>query len=275
MDDKIKNKYKKEAVKLQKIVNKCFFSVTGVKNSLKKECYNSIHHEGLDVIYNNMTNSAICNIDIDITVIDLKKIKKIITQIKKNISHNKNDGCEIKLFGCSYSKFFKNPLCENDTIIPATLQFLIKEKHKYCVKSPFKKDFLFFDHEEVYENPRKSDLKDKKECIKFEKKYGFDPTEIWSLYHCIAVFVLPRLVKLKESKYKGLLCKNPDSLKIEDSYYTEKETECIYDKMIESFKWAALEHDSQDTGILLTKEKMQSIREGFELFGKHFLELSD
>ena len=31
--------------------------------------------------------------------------------------------------------------------------------------------------------------------------------------------------------------------------------------MIESFKWAALEHDSQDTGILLTKEKMQNLFE--------------
>ena len=229
----------------------------------------------MDVIYNDMTGSAICNIDIDITVIDLKKIKKIITQIKKNIPNNKNSKYEIKLFGCSYSKSFKDPFCENNAILPATLQFLIKEKYKYCIMSPFKKDFLFFDHEDNYENPTKSDLKDKENCINFEKKHGFDPTEVWSLYHCIAVFVLPRLIKLKESKYKGLLCKNPDLLKLEDSYYTDKESEYIYDKMIESFKWAALEYDSQDTGILLTKEKMQSIREGFELFGKHFLELSD
>ena len=134
---------------------------------------------------------------------------------------------------------------------------------------------MFFDHETAYEKPSKKDLKDKKNCIKFENTYGFDPTEVWSLYHCVAVFVLPRLIKLKEAKYKGLLCRNPDELNVKKGYYTEEETESIYNKMIESFKWAALESDSQDTGILLTKEKMQSIKEGFELFGKHFLELSD
>ena len=96
--------------------------------------------------------------------------------------------------------------------------------------------------------------KDSEKYKKQRIERGFDDTETYNLFTTIAQFVLPRLKRFKE---------------VNDSYpnkMTFEEWDEILDKMIQSFE--LITQDNFD--IQRDDEK---IKEGLDLFGKHFTKL--
>lgn len=114
--------------------------------------------------------------------------------------------------------------------------------------------------------PEKFELKvlTKKEYAAREKrhtrqreKWGFCDEDCWDLFHVIANFILPRLIRFR----KMSLISYPSNLSI-------KRWECILDKMIAAFK-------------ILAKDDIESpqegriIKRGLKLFAEWFQHLWD
>lgn len=103
------------------------------------------------------------------------------------------------------------------------------------------------------------ELKNKRANFKkFKKEHGFDPSECWNLDETVAKFAYPRLVKFKK-----------DSIAIPYGM-TKEEWDNILNKMIISFRILALDGTDSDE----YNERYDEIKEGFELFGKHFTQLN-
>ena len=108
---------------------------------------------------------------------------------------------------------------------------------------------------------------------KFKSKNGFYPDETWSLYHSIAMFVLPRL-KYFHDKTIG----------IPPCFETLEEWKQTLDKIIFSFETCFEDDYFEVPKKYLKRYKCkdketawkkycQEVNEGFELFGKYFLHL--
>lgn len=114
------------------------------------------------------------------------------------------------------------------------------------------------------------------------KKRGFDDSELWCLDRAIAVFILPRLKAYKAMKTDGSV---PSSLLEGDvpagaNFNTfDLDTEAamvgvrttwveIIQKMIDYFEFVATEKETSDRVPL-------ALREGFDLFHKHYSDLWD
>lgn len=91
---------------------------------------------------------------------------------------------------------------------------------------------------------------------KQRRKYGFDDTELWSLYTTVARFILPRL-----KRYKEIDCGCP--IYFED----KKEWIIVIQKMITAFEIIARD----DTSEFFDNNK--EVKEGLALFSEHFLGL--
>lgn len=100
------------------------------------------------------------------------------------------------------------------------------------------------------------------------KKRGFDDRELWSLDHTIAEFVLPRLVRFKETRggYPGCLQEKGD-LAVE-------KWDAILDKIIYSMEAIIVEWNSvfplDSDGKHIDEKK---VRQGLSLFAKYFRHL--
>jgi len=83
---------------------------------------------------------------------------------------------------------------------------------------------------------------------------GFDGSELWSLDHTIADFILPRLIAFKDSQVGY-----PRDL-------TEKKWDTILDKMIYAFEVKSREYSDNEP----TEKDWEKYDEGMALFAKHF-----
>lgn len=89
------------------------------------------------------------------------------------------------------------------------------------------------------------------------KKYNkFSNKELWNLDHTIATFILPRLIKFRETNqgHPGI-------------FESQEQWNEVLDKMILAFKKILEEFDTVD----ITNE--DGIEEGLELFAKYFRSL--
>lgn len=89
----------------------------------------------------------------------------------------------------------------------------------------------------------------------------FSDKETWSLDYTIAKFTVPRLKRYKE------ICKG------HPCYLTSEEWYDILDKMIYSLEAIINEHEGFVYHIDNRTEYYEKVREGIELFGKHFNDL--
>jgi hypothetical protein len=101
----------------------------------------------------------------------------------------------------------------------------------------------------------RSELKREKMFRKQRWEWGFDDRETWSLDYRIAIFVYPRLKRFNEVR-----AGYPASM-------SEEEWDTIIKKMLYSFRTIA-EDDLWGKDVDWNKMK-----EGLDLFGKHFLDL--
>ena len=103
----------------------------------------------------------------------------------------------------------------------------------------------------------KSDERYKK-FKKQRKKYGYDETELWSLDHTIACFVLPRLKTFKE--HNG---SHPTGMSLDE--FNDILSQIIFslEKIVEDKYWDC------------TGEDLEKLKNGLKLFGEHFLDLWD
>lgn len=127
----------------------------------------------------------------------------------------------------------------------------------------------------VYNKPRFfTNAKDRrnKKYKQFKKENGFTPDETWSLYTSIAIFVLPRLKHFRENTVGYPM-----------QFKTLNEWHEALDKMIFSFE-NVLKYDdifeSPPEYLKIHKNKKDAytaysndLNIGFELFGKHFMNL--
>jgi len=86
---------------------------------------------------------------------------------------------------------------------------------------------------------------------------GFSDSELWNLDMSIAIFVYPRLKRLKKIKHGY-----PSNL-------TPKKWNKIIDKMLLAFEYII------DDCATIDKEKQLKIEEGLKLFGEYFQHLWD
>ena len=93
------------------------------------------------------------------------------------------------------------------------------------------------------------------------KKYGFSFEETWNLGHTLAVYILPRLIMLRDSThgYPG-------------DFSSLKEWKLCTDKMIKAFYLIIGEWSIIGT---YSSEQDADIKEGLRLFGQYFLALWD
>jgi hypothetical protein len=92
---------------------------------------------------------------------------------------------------------------------------------------------------------------------------GWDDSETWCLRAPFARFILPRL-----KRFKQLKAGHPYDI-------TAEEWDIILDKMIFAFESVIKEEDSKDYNepIEQSIERWAKIQEGFDLFGKWYLQL--
>lgn len=90
-----------------------------------------------------------------------------------------------------------------------------------------------------------------------KEKYGFDTTEVWSLYNTIVSFTLPRLKCFREST-QG---QTPYGM-------SSKKWNSILDKMIYSF-----EKIDSDEILGMSEEESIKVKKGLDLFRKYFFQL--
>ena len=278
-----KDLQKKELVKIYKKLNNLYKSLFKKENNLSGCNYSSFYKDGLFIDYDRITNWSTASMYFDIKT--KRNLEKFISKSKKLVNGIKSKFV-IEFIG--YTEFLhqfkrgsKNTCCnengdkiENDIFeenIPVHISILVRENVRYPLGTIFKCDELFFDETKDYNDesykPLKKHLKYQDQRQKFKDKHGFDPSEVWSLDTIIAMFILPRLIRLKEIKH-GLFWdksqKKPLSL---------DQTNRIYDKMIKAFYWIVIRNGVDCLTLSGIKEK--EIQEGLDLFSKYFNELFD
>lgn len=125
-----------------------------------------------------------------------------------------------------------------------------------------------------------TDKNDKREK-KYKKerlKYGFDPSECWSLYSTIAKFIYPRLKFFRDNLSGTPIFNYDNGIPIEEGM---KQWEEILDKMLYSFDMIAYKDDTCKYDEIYYKLKSKKerekidkkIQEGLGLFAKWFQSL--
>jgi hypothetical protein len=105
--------------------------------------------------------------------------------------------------------------------------------------------------------------------------WGFNPKDIWDLDHTLAIWVLPRLKKLKEVKHgcppiPGF----PDECD-EETFQKQCDTWDSYlDKMIKAFTYIKYEY-KREHSLEDSKKIEEEIQEGLMLFARHYRHLAD
>lgn len=123
----------------------------------------------------------------------------------------------------------------------------------YNLKTPIYEQQNFYDT-----------LDDSTSFQEFEKKYGFNPAEIWNLDETIARFILPRL-----TYYKDIHTGYPQDCSCE-------QFEKYLDKMIYAFLYiASRKHYDLSFDINKRKQQLEKVQEGLDLFSKYFMSLWD
>lgn len=278
-----KESQKKELVKINKKLNNLYKDIFKKKNVLSENDYSSFYKDGISIDYDRITTWSIASMYFDIrTKKDLEKFisksKKLVKEIKSKfiiefVGHTE--------FLSQFKKKYKtisydekgnriNDILEKN--IPVSISIIVRKKDCYTLGHVFKCDELFFDETKDYNDesykPLKRHLKYQEQRKNFKDKHGFDPAEVWTLSSTIAMFILPRLIRLKEVHH-GLFWESRESVKSLD----EKQTNEVFDKMIKAFYWIIIRERTDC--MSLSKIKEDEIQEGLNLFAKHFNELWD
>lgn len=115
--------------------------------------------------------------------------------------------------------------------------------------------------------------KEIKKAKKFKKKHGFRYEDSWSLDRSIALYVLPRLVQLRDKHYgfPATILENPeDSSNEELNKKANKKWNKILNKMIYGF-YLYITKESFE----MSEEEKVAQREGFALFKQYYSALWD
>ncbi len=269
----------KEIKKISHVIGKFVKEVVGVKNSFEEvneankdpilsapvespwEVYECEHHNCKNVCFY-------------IGVGNNKQIRKIYSKLKEYLA-NYNGRFHIEVTDLYLSNKDNRKKCNKGLFFAPHIGVFFAPKNKYFIKSPFLadvgKDRLFIDLSGPGSNKKRI-----QQMLNMKKMYGFDPTETWTLFHTISMFVLPRLIYLKE-KHHGLFWNHkaaPDKYGARAAL-SEKKTNQIFDKMINAFKLII----KNENAILFDKKTVESsykaVQEGLKLFAEHFLELWD
>lgn len=111
-------------------------------------------------------------------------------------------------------------------------------------------------------------IKHQKKSKEFEKKYGFRYEDTWELDYSFYLWIVPRLIYLKENR-----CGSPVILEPKDGDYTnfpsdenDKAWDIILDKMIDGFYYGGI---VDGVGILKKDDHEKELEEAFELLAKY------
>lgn len=274
----------KEIKKIGNKIGKLVKEVVGVKNSFEEvneiankdpilsmpvenpwEVYECEHHDCKNVCFY-------------IGVGNNKQIRTVYSKLKEYLATYKGR-FNIEVTDLYLSDKDKRKKCNKGLFFAPHIGVFFAPKNKYFIKSPFiadvEKDKLFIDLSDPEDN-RKSSKKRIQKMLNMKKMYGFDPTETWTLFHTISMFVLPRLIYFKKH-HRGLFWNHkaaPDKYGVHPAL-SEKKTNQICDKMINAFKIII----KNENAILFDKKTVESsyknVQEGLKLFAEYFLELWD
>jgi hypothetical protein len=134
-----------------------------------------------------------------------------------------------------------------------------KQSYKHCLKE----EIPFWEKDNF-------ECNDKEYFKAFKNTYGFSPTEVWSLDYTIARFVLPRLIYFRDNLNGCPSSFIEDPLNSESCNAGHEKWEEALNKMIKAFYLLA-NYDWFD----YRQKDRETIKEGLELFAKHFTNLWD